>query len=208
LAKSRDDIGVLTRSDIQQAIDLEMQKQAAGCDDESCLAEIAGALGARYVIFGSAGTLGKLHLINLSVYDSVKATSVARKDVQAENLESLPPLIEKAVAELFDMAAPSLTAKKVEKPVAQADSTAETSDKKLLSPMFIGGGMTAAVGVGGAILFGLLANASDRALRQPEADTIQRETDFAFGYAWLSAMAISTVVALTGVGFAAWASAS
>jgi hypothetical protein len=212
LAKSRPDIGVLTRSDVQQAIDLEMQKQAAGCDDDSCLAEIAGALGARFVIFGSAGSLGKLHLVNLSVYDSLKATSVARKDIQADSLEALPPLINTAVEELFKGIAPAqaekIAAKKVEKPAGLSEEGPRGSDRKLLSPMFIGGGMTAAIGVGGAVLFGYLARTSDRALSEPQHDTIKRETDFAFGAAWLTAMAISTVVALTGVGFAAYASAS
>jgi hypothetical protein len=212
LAKSRPDIAVLTRSDVQQAIDLEMQKQAAGCDDDSCLAEIAGALGARFVIFGSAGSLGKLRLVNLSVYDSVKATSVARKDVQADSLEALPPLINTAVEELFQGIAPAkaeiVAAKKAETPAVLVEDGPRGSDRKLLSPMFIGGGMTAAIGVGGAVLFGYLARTSDRALSEPQHDTIKRETDFAFGAAWLTAMAISTVVALTGVGFAAYASAS
>ena len=47
----------LSGADVRELVALEADKQAAGCDDTSCLSEIAGALGAcRW--YGSAGGAG------------------------------------------------------------------------------------------------------------------------------------------------------
>src|SRR3712207_6923041 len=42
--------------------ELEAAKQSVGCaDDSSCLADVAGAMGAELVVFGAAGKLGTLY---------------------------------------------------------------------------------------------------------------------------------------------------
>jgi len=48
---------VISRAELRRAIDLEAQKQRAGCGAESTsyLVECAGAMGARFVAFGQAG---------------------------------------------------------------------------------------------------------------------------------------------------------
>lgn len=41
-----------------------------GCGDSSCLAEIAGAMGAEFVVFGDVGKLGETFVINLNLFDN------------------------------------------------------------------------------------------------------------------------------------------
>ena len=64
---------VMSGNDVKQLVALEMEKQTMGCsDDGSCLAEIAGAMGATLVIFGDAGKIDVM-LINLSLFNAEEA---------------------------------------------------------------------------------------------------------------------------------------
>ena len=66
-----------------------------GCDDEtSCLAESAGAMDARYVIFGDVGQLGPLLILGLNLFDAREAKAVSRKVVQTKDLEDFPGKLE------------------------------------------------------------------------------------------------------------------
>src|SRR5690242_2520281 len=63
-----DQLDVLSGADVKQLIALEAQKQSVGCtDDSSCLADVAGALGAELVVFGNAGKLGTLFNLNINL---------------------------------------------------------------------------------------------------------------------------------------------
>ena len=39
-------------------LSMEQQKQALGCDDDSCLAQLGGALGVPYLFSADVGALG------------------------------------------------------------------------------------------------------------------------------------------------------
>lgn len=60
---------VVGKSDIQAALQLEEQKQLLGCSDESCIAEIGGALGVRWVVVGNVSLFGETYLLNLKLMD-------------------------------------------------------------------------------------------------------------------------------------------
>src|SRR5438552_1724168 len=45
-------LDVMSSVDIKRLVDLEAQKQSAGCDAGACLSELAGAMGADLVFFG------------------------------------------------------------------------------------------------------------------------------------------------------------
>jgi hypothetical protein len=52
------------------AIDGELERQlSGGCDEASCVAELGGALGAKYLITGQVGKLGKLFTLQLKMID-------------------------------------------------------------------------------------------------------------------------------------------
>ena len=95
---------LITGADMRQMVELEAEKQSLGCaDDSSCLSELAGAMGARYVVFGEMGKLGSFYLLTLNLFDSKLAKSAARDTLKVKSIdelvEKLPPLIKGLVAE-------------------------------------------------------------------------------------------------------------
>lgn len=92
---------VITAQDISALLGVERQKQLLGCGDEasSCMAEIASALGAPYVMSGSLTKLEGIFQLNLQVMDSGKARTIGRATKIARDFEGLRALIPWAVAE-------------------------------------------------------------------------------------------------------------
>jgi len=54
---------VVTLSDVEQMMSQELRQQLAGCNTEGCLAEIAGALQAQELVYGTLGKLGEDELV-------------------------------------------------------------------------------------------------------------------------------------------------
>ena len=92
---------LITNTDVKQMMALEAEKQTLGCsDDSSCLAEIAGAMGARFVIYGDVGKLGSNIIITLNVFDSVKAEAAGRVTKTVQDLDALPKTVPTLVTQL------------------------------------------------------------------------------------------------------------
>lgn len=74
---------VLSMKDVEQMVSVEMQKQLLGCSESSCLAEIAGALSANEVLYGSVGRLGDRELVlTLNRIDPINARALAGESVR------------------------------------------------------------------------------------------------------------------------------
>ena len=69
---------VVSGEDIKQMLDLEQQKNALGCNDESCMAEIGGALGVPFMAVPTMGKLGGQFVLNLKILDVESARVRAR----------------------------------------------------------------------------------------------------------------------------------
>lgn len=69
---------VIGSGDIEAMLNLEEQKDTLGCDEVTCAAQIAGALGAGYLVTGSLSRLGDSLIVQLSLIDS-KAIRVAAR---------------------------------------------------------------------------------------------------------------------------------
>lgn len=108
-----DNLEVLSSEDVRRMADFDASRTEIGCDEASCLAELANALGAQVVVYGSIGTLGRLIVVTLNVFDSQKARSVGRETIRADTLEELPPLIEASTRRLVGRI-PGVTAKAAE----------------------------------------------------------------------------------------------
>jgi len=149
-------LDVITGADVQQLAALEQSKAAVGCDDSSCLAEIADALGAELVIFGQAGQLGKLLLINLSLFDSNAAKAVARQSVQARNLEEIPGKLDPALAKLINAAIPDSMPEPIADaaPVEEPTKVAAVNDAAAAQPTPVSEVEAPAEGGGGGALLG------------------------------------------------------
>ena len=98
------DVEVISSADVRKLSGLQADKAEAGCDDSGCLAELAGAIDAELVVFGDAGTLGSLTILNISVFEAATAKSVSRVSLRVESLEKLPDQIVAAVPQLFPSA--------------------------------------------------------------------------------------------------------
>lgn len=99
----------IASKDVQTLLGLERQKQLLGCSDadaQSCLTEIAGAIGARFVMSGSVAKLGDSYQLSLMVLDSQKAQPVGRSTRLAKDLSTLRGVLPWAVAEASGTPAP------------------------------------------------------------------------------------------------------
>lgn len=68
---------VLGQQDLVNLIGLEKQKELLGCDAGSCAAEIGGALGVRYVVFGRFAKVGQTFLVTVKFMDAPAAKLLA-----------------------------------------------------------------------------------------------------------------------------------
>ena len=87
--------------DVKAMIALEGQKQSIGCTENSCLAEVAQAMGAELVVAGEVGMLGDHALLQLSLYDAKTGSVVARQTVDAARVDALGDKIPHAVTSLL-----------------------------------------------------------------------------------------------------------
>lgn len=100
--QSNANLEVLSAEDMRRVIGVEAEKQALGCKaDASCLAELAGALGARFLVYGSATRLGTVVVLNLSLFDSSKGLAVARESREYSDPAELPALARSAAGAMF-----------------------------------------------------------------------------------------------------------
>lgn len=89
------EVSVLTRDDLRRAMDLEAEKQTQGCDDaENCLAEIAAAMDARLVVYGTVDVIGDEFLLQLNVFDAESAQGLDRATARAATVNELASVAE------------------------------------------------------------------------------------------------------------------
>ena len=101
---------VLGGSDIKDLLTLEEQKTALGCDDDSCLAQLGGALGVPYLFTSSLGTFGGKFILTLKLTSVDDAEVLARRSEiipdEGQLLEKLPVLIQTMVNDALKSSAP------------------------------------------------------------------------------------------------------
>ena len=95
-------LDVLSSKDVAQMLELEATRSQMGCTaNESCLAEIAGAIGAELVVFGDISHLGTLSVITLSLFDAAAGRSLGRVSVSVADTAQLVTVLPPALVELF-----------------------------------------------------------------------------------------------------------
>jgi TolB-like protein len=100
---------VIASSDIRTLLGMERQKQLLGCSDDakSCTAELAGALGARFVLSGTLSKLGDALQLSLQTLDTQKAQPIGRSVRIAADARELSEQLPWAVAEATGTPAPA-----------------------------------------------------------------------------------------------------
>lgn len=172
---------VLSSRDIEKIIALESQKQLAGCSASDCLAEVAGALGARLVLFGELGALDNQLVLTLNLYDAEAARSVARQLVRGPGAAALSEGIPAAARSLLEGHLAAVATRPVRvlmmniqttTTVAEGGTPAPTSGGSVLGPIgLVTMGVSGAVAVVGGIV-GVIALDSDA--KANAAETTQR----------------------------------
>jgi hypothetical protein len=93
----------LSGEDIRKMLEIEGDKQTLGCEGgESCLEEIAGAMGSRFVVYGRISSLGELLVLQLNVFDAQAALPISRKVLKAKSLGEFADSITPAAEELSE----------------------------------------------------------------------------------------------------------
>ncbi len=70
------DLKVVGKSDIGAVLSLEENRKLLGCDNDSCMAELGGALGVQYLVSGNLSLFGQTYLLNLKLLDVRKVEIV------------------------------------------------------------------------------------------------------------------------------------
>lgn len=165
---------ILSGSDIQAMLDHEQAKTMLGCEQDSCLAQLGGALGVPFLLVPSVGKVGSRIVLNLKIVGVDEAKVMARHHAfftsQDQLLDGLSPGIE-ALIKGFDA---SSKPKRVETSTPRSESTTPTAippkGTPPKRPPWIGLSMVAA-GIGL-----LVAGPSDQDLLDARADYDQAMT--------------------------------
>jgi len=81
---------VISGEDIKRLLTLEATRQACtGDGDAACLAEIGGALGVDYLVYGEIARLGDTYNLSLSLLDTAAANAVGRANKKIEQANRL-----------------------------------------------------------------------------------------------------------------------
>ena len=94
---------VASQKDVEVLVGVEVMKQFNNCDSNNCMAELAGALNADYVIVGSISRVGASLVLNarlLAVKTSRLLSSVQRR-VGAESEDAALDAVRPAIAQLL-----------------------------------------------------------------------------------------------------------
>ncbi len=76
---------VMTAADIRAMTALEANRQLAGCDEESCMSEIADAIGADLVVSWDVSRIGEKRIISVRFFDAQSAKTIGRAQGEATN---------------------------------------------------------------------------------------------------------------------------
>jgi hypothetical protein len=97
-------VSAMGMNEVRALLSMEEQKQMVGCEDsESCVAEIAGALGVDYLVMGNVGTVGDSSVFSLKriSMSTSQVTHSFDKRTRGGEGEELLEAIGPAVHELF-----------------------------------------------------------------------------------------------------------
>jgi hypothetical protein len=123
---------VYSQADIERVLSAERQAQLLGCSDDSCLAELSGALGARYIVSGRVDRFGDRYVLTAGLFDTQATKLVVQSRREAIDPSRLPGAADEISDELL---APLGVAPRVH-PVERLDETGFTLSLDLSTQLF------------------------------------------------------------------------
>jgi hypothetical protein len=147
-------LNVLSADDLRTALEVEGSRQLAGCDEASCMAEIAAALDARFILRSTLGQLGESKVLQLIILDTDTALAVARGQLSGSDIDSVAGQLDGAVATMLasadfgDRVRAGLKERLVVLDVTATTTTTATSAPSSAAPvLLIAGGSAVGLGV-------------------------------------------------------------
>lgn len=89
LLEERANAEIVPSSSVRDRLAVAADKLQAGCDDTSCMSEIAGALDARWVVASRASQVGGRWLMRVELFDGQDLKVVAQSTAQSDSVEGL-----------------------------------------------------------------------------------------------------------------------
>lgn len=158
LVEERTELRVTPASAVRDRLSLASEKVEAGCDAAACMAEVAGAIGARFVLFSRYTRSGDLRLLRMEAFDDGEQRTVSVVTVRAESTGSLLEELPRAVSDLVARSDGALPVRESASPVVQAPGFFDRPGNALL----VAGAAASTLGVLSVVVFGLfVAAASD-----------------------------------------------
>jgi len=134
---NRHGVRALGPADIKDLLTTEQQRQLVGCEQSSCMSELAGALGARNMVSGLVGKLGDTFVVTLKLVDTETAKVGARASRRFAALDRAPDAVGPLVDDLLgqrprvESATPQVLVEKPAAPRASAMPTRVFCDEAL-----------------------------------------------------------------------------
>jgi TolB-like protein len=102
---------VIGKADIRAALRFEEHRLLLGCQDDTCISEIGGALGVQWILYGNVSQFGGSFLLNLKLMDVAITRVLARLSQRLEGdpqalLRAVPGLIRKLLLQAEQAARP------------------------------------------------------------------------------------------------------
>jgi hypothetical protein len=98
---------VVSSRELESVMGFEKQRQLMSCQSDSCMAELAGALGVDFILVGNVGKIGTSYLLNLKVLDVRNGTLVSgvsdrlRGESEEALLDGVKPAVNRLLAGKF-----------------------------------------------------------------------------------------------------------
>ena len=92
---------VISMADVKEILEQQYIEKLLGCTNSSCLVELGGAVGAKYLVYGSIGKLADNYLINLNLLKVAELKVVKRIQLVVEDEKRLLDNVRKGVSKLF-----------------------------------------------------------------------------------------------------------
>lgn len=130
---------VISGRDLAAALGLERQKELMGCGDSSCIAELAGALGADGLVVGDAGKLDDTYTLNVKVL-SRDGKTLASHTATVPTAAAMPKALETAARAVAHQLAAELSRPDLDpQPLPVFTSTAISARRWSVVPIVLGG---------------------------------------------------------------------
>ncbi|MBI5529620.1 MAG: hypothetical protein HY897_25110 [Deltaproteobacteria bacterium] len=144
---------VIGQKDLDKMLTWEQNKQLKGCNDTSCLIQIAGAMGASFYMEGSLGVMGDQFVVTLKLMDAQNVKIRARDTLIIEKNESvlvkaMPGLVQKIASPVEAKTAPTATAAKEPAPAVEKPAPGDGRGAYRLAGWIAAGTGLAVLGAG------------------------------------------------------------